>query len=350
MGNPASVHSFGRAARQGLDYARRQVADFFAVHESLVCFTSGATEANNLAIFGCAGMRNQPGHVITSAIEHPSVLEAFRSLEQQGHEVSFLDVDAAGRVHPETLRKILKKETFFVSIMHANNETGVIQPIAELGRICREHGALFHTDAVQSMGRIPWDHATFPVDMVSISAHKMGGPKGVGALIMERSLPLKPMLVGGGQERGRRAGTQNLPGIVGLGAVTQWIADHQMEEIKAMKRLRDHMEDELSATVPGLVIFSKNAARIPNTSLLGIEGVHGETLVMNMDLAGFAISSGAACAAGKGVGSHVLAAMGVAGGLAMSAVRISMGWNTRLLELERFIQQFTHIVAGLRQA
>lgn len=347
-GNPASVHGFGRTARQGLDNARRQVGQFFGVHESLVCFTSGATEANNMAIFGVAGMQDKPGHVITSRVEHPSVLESFRSLERQGHRVTLLDVDDCGRVDPGTLEKSLDEDTFLVSIMHANNETGVIQPIEIIGDICRRRGLCFHTDAAQSMGRIPWNRERMVADLVSISAHKMGGPKGVGGLVMDRSLALKALLVGGGQERGRRAGTENLPGIVGMGAVAQWLTDHQQEEIDAMARLRDHMETELVHGVPGLVVFSQKAPRLPNTSMVGMDGIHGETLVMNLDLAGFAVSSGAACASGKGEGSHVLTAMGVRPSLAMSAVRISVGWNTGMLELERFIQQFVHIVARLR--
>ncbi|MBF0171807.1 MAG: cysteine desulfurase [Magnetococcales bacterium] len=347
-GNPASVHGFGRTARQRLDHARRSLGTFFGVHDSLVSFTSGATEANNLAVFGIAGMRDRPGHAITSAVEHPSVLEAFGRLQQLGHEVTLLAVDGSGRVDLETLARQVRPDTFLVSIMQANNETGVLQPVTEIGHWCRERGILFHMDAVQGVGRIPWTGERLPADLVSVSAHKLGGPQGVGALIMERSLSLQPMLFGGGQERGRRAGTQNLPGIVGMGAAMQWLAEHEREEIAAMARLRDRMEEELFAGVPGLVIFAREAVRIPNTSLVGVEGIHGETLVMNLDLAGFAISSGAACASGKGEGSHVLAAMGVTEALALSAVRISIGWNTRMLELERFIQQFIHIVARLR--
>lgn len=347
-GNPTSVHSFGRRARQGLDLARRQVAQLFGRHESLVCFTSGATEANNLAILGVAGMQDKPGHAITSRIEHPSVLAAFDLLAQQGHRVGFLDVDGAGRVNPEDLKKMLQPDTFLVSIMHANNETGVIQPITDLGGICREAGVLFHTDAVQSVGRIPWQHETLPADLVSISAHKLGGPMGVGALIMERTLALTPRIVGGGQERGRRAGTPNLSGIVGLGAVAQMLTRHPQEEIATMTRLRNHMEGELMANIPGLVLFSCDADRIPNTSMLGIDQIHGETLVMNLDLAGIAISSGAACASGIGKVSHVLEAMGVKATLAQSAVRISLGFNTQMFEVEQLIQQFISIVARLR--
>lgn len=347
-GNPTSVHGFGRRARQGLDLARRQVAQLFGVHESLVCFTSGATEANNLAILGVSGMRNQPGHAITSRIEHPSVLAAFDLLAQEGHHVSFLNVDGAGRVNPEELRTTLQPDTFLVSVMHANNETGVIQPIHTLGEICREAGVLFHTDAVQSVGRIPWRYETLPADLISLSAHKLGGPMGVGALIMERTVPLQPRIVGGGQERGWRAGTPNLSGIVGLGAVAQILSCHPQEEIATMTRLRNHMEGELMGNIPGLVLFSGEAERIPNTSMVGIDQIHGETLVMNLDLAGIGVSSGAACASGKGEGSHVLGAMGVSVALAQSAIRISLGWNTQMFEVERLIQQLISIVARLR--
>ncbi|MBF0110085.1 MAG: cysteine desulfurase [Magnetococcales bacterium] len=350
-GNPASVHGFGRAARQGLDQARQRIGSYFGVHDSLVCFTGGATEANNLAISGIAAMRDRPGHVVTSAIEHPSVLEAVENLGSHGHEVTVLEVDASGRVSVEHLERHLRADTFLVSIMMANNETGVVQPFAEIGRLCRERGILFHLDAVQGVGRISWfgeRGGRMPADMVSVSAHKLGGPQGVGALILERSLPLKPLLLGGGQERGRRAGTQNLPGIVGFGTAIQWLSEHQEEELGAMARLRDHLEERLLDGVPGLVVFGREVLRIPNTSMVGIEGIHGETLVMNLDLAGFAISSGSACTSGRGTGSHVLAAMGVPEGLALAAVRISVGWNTRMLELERFIQQFIHILARLR--
>ncbi|MBF0424186.1 MAG: cysteine desulfurase, partial [Magnetococcales bacterium] len=244
-GNPASVHGPGRRARQHLDQARRGVANLFGVHESLVCFTSGATEANNLAIFGVSGRRDAPGHVMTSRIEHPSVLEAFRRLERLGHRVTWLDCDGSGRISPESLQRHMSTDTFLVSIMHANNETGVIQPIEGLGAVCRDHGVWFHTDAVQSIGRLPWDREAMPADLVSLSSHKLGGPMGVGALIMNRSVALDPMLVGGGQERGRRSGTPNLPGIVGFGAVARWIDGQRLPMVQNMTRLRDAMEQQL---------------------------------------------------------------------------------------------------------
>lgn len=347
-GNPTSVHFAGRAARQGVDQARRQVAGLFAAHESLVTFTSGATEANNLAILGVGGMQKQPGHAITSRTEHPSVLEAFSLLQQQGHRVTLLDCDQDGIISPELLQLHLTPDTFLVSIMHANNETGLIQPIAPLSALCRQQGVLFHTDVVQSIGRLPWDKEAMAADLISLSSHKLGGPMGVGALVMDRTLALKPMIVGGGQERGRRAGTPNVAGLVGFGAAADWLNKHRQETVTSMTRLRTYLETSLTEKIPNLVIFSRHAPRIANTTLLGIDGLHGETLVMNLDLAGFAVSSGAACASGKGKGSHVLAAMGVPQPLALSAIRLSIGWNTPVKQLDQFIHQFAHIVARLQ--
>ncbi|MBF0435185.1 MAG: cysteine desulfurase [Magnetococcales bacterium] len=347
-GNPASVHHAGRAARQGMDQARRQVASLIGVHDSLVCFTSGATEANNLAILGVGGMQKQPGHAITSRTEHPSVLEAFGVLQQQGHRVTYLDCDSEGRIAPESLQSHVTPDTFLVSIMHANNETGVIQPIAALADMCRKQGVLFHTDVVQSIARLPWDKEAMAADLITLSSHKLGGPMGVGALIMDRTLALTPMIVGGGQERGRRAGTPNVAGIVGFGAAADWLNKHRQDTVTSMTRLHAFLETSLTEKIPGLVIFSHHAPRIANTTLLGIDGLHGETLVMNLDLVGFSVSSGSACASGKGEGSHVLAAMGVPQSLALSAIRISIGWNTQVQQLERFIHQFAQIVARLQ--
>lgn len=349
-GNPSSVHGAGRAARKGLDEARRRVAAFLNVHYDRVVFTSGGTESNNAALFGLAAKRGFAGHLVVSAIEHPSVLEAVAVLENRGMAVSRVPVDDQGRVSVDAVRAALRDDTILVSVMHANNETGVVQPIAEIGELCRSGGVVFHSDGVQAVGKLAVDLTELPVDLYAISAHKFGGPKGIGALVMDKSLSLAPLLTGGGQERGRRSGTENLPGIVGFGAAAELLQQQRIEENARLTALRETLEHDMLAAVPGGEVFGAGAERLPNTTALGFPGLDGEALVMTMDLEGFAISSGSACASGKMEPSHVIRAMtDDSAALAAGMVRVTLGWNTEEVEVARFVRAFARVVKRLRE-
>ncbi|MBF0193566.1 MAG: cysteine desulfurase [Magnetococcales bacterium] len=348
-GNPSSVHTPGRTAQKGLDEARRKVARLVDVHESQVIFTSGGTEANNLALMGVASRFNFNGHIITSAIEHPSVLQVCELLESRGVKVTRLGVNDQGLVDLESFKVAITPETFLVSIMHANNETGVVQPVAQIANICSEKDILFHSDSVQSIAKLPVTLAKTGADLISLSAHKFGGPKGVGALIVDNHLKLPGLLLGGSQERGRRAGTENIPSIVGFGVAADLLLQEQKDYSEYMLGLRNQLEEKLSKLVPELIIFGNSSERLVNTTAVGIAGLDGETLVMHMDMAGFAISAGSACGSGRTNASHVLTAMGYDGAIGRSAVRISLGWDTKASDIDKFINVFSRTVKKLQQ-
>lgn len=348
-GNPSSVHRAGRAARQGLDVARRRVAALLDVHESQVIFTSGGTEANNTVLFGCAARHGFRGHLLMSAVEHPSVLQACERLQRYGMDLTLVAVDHNGCVSPEEVLSAIRSDTILVSIMHANNETGVMQPVTEIGRACRQASVPLHSDAVQSVGKVPLRFEDLDVDFLSLSAHKFGGPKGVGALIIDKHAQVNALLVGGGQERGRRSGTENLPGIVGCGIAAELAQSVLEEENQRLRNLQHYLEQSIQAAIPECVIFGQNAEkRLPNTTALGVHGIDGETVVMNLDLDGFALSSGSACASGRNQHSHVLVAMGCVTDLMLSMVRVSLGWNTTQEAVERFVVCFTQIIKRLQ--
>ncbi|MEO5363461.1 MAG: cysteine desulfurase [Magnetococcus sp. DMHC-8] len=349
-GNPSSVHGAGRAARQGLDEARRRVAALLDVHDSQVIFTSGGTEANNMAIWGCAARHRWHGHLVTSTVEHASVLQVCDRLENLGMAVTRVGVDRHGVVRPGEVLSALRPDTILVSIMHANNETGVIQPVAEIGRGCRRAGVSLHTDAIQTVGKLPVRFEDLAVDMLSLSAHKWGGPKGVGGLVVDKSLLLDPLLLGGGQERGRRSGTENVPAIVGCGVAAELAQSAMATDGQRLLRLQQLLESRIQAAIPECLVFGQQAdARLPNTTALGIVGIHGETVVMNLDLEGIAVSSGSACASGRSLPSHVPVAMSIPPDLAASMVRVSLGWNTTQENVERFVVSFVHVINRLRQ-
>jgi cysteine desulfurase len=326
-GNPSSVHQGGRRARQALAEAREQVARLVNVVSSAVVFTSGGTEANNLAVRGVPSRR-----VIVSAIEHDSVLAA-------APKASRIPVDGAGRVDLDALERLLAADAqpALVSIMFANNETGVIQPIAEAAQIAHRHGALLHCDAVQGPAKVAIDCTALDIDLMTLSAHKIGGPMGVGALIVRRDLAIAAQLVGGGQERGHRAGTENLPGIIGFGAAAA-AALADLDKANAITALRDEAERRLFAIAPDAVIFGREASRLPNTLAIAMPGVAAATQVIALDLAGVMVSAGAACSSGKVTRSHVLDAMGVPRDLAESAIRISLGWGTRAEDIDQLVE------------
>lgn len=349
VGNPSSIHAAGRAVRQGLDEARRRVAAFLAVHESQVVFTSGGTEANNTVLWGCGVRQGFRGHIVTTAVEHSSVLQSCEWLKRAGMEVTLVAVDAHGCVPVEAVVSAIREDTVLVSVMHANNETGVIQPVEEIGAMCRQRALLFHTDAVQSVGKIPVLFDALGAHYLSLSAHKLGGPKGVGALIVDKHTFVEPLLRGGGQERGRRSGTEHVAGVVGCGHAAERVGATQEVEGARIRTLRDMLEARIQAAIPEACVFGQGAARrLPNTTALGISGMHGEALVMNLDLEGFAVSSGSACASGRHQPSHVLMAMGVAADTALSMVRVSLGWQTTQDEVERFVERFISRVKRLR--
>ena len=339
-GNPSSVHSFGRAARKLMEDSREALARLVRCKSSEIVFTASATEANNLVLVG-AGRRR----LIVSAIEHPAVLKTARAV---GGEVVVLPVDANGVVDVAALEAALKEggADTLVSLMLANNETGAIQPVADAARLAHERGALVHCDAVQGPGRLPVTMADLGVDYLSLSAHKFSGPKGVGALIARDGAPLKPSVIGGGQERGRRAGTENVAGIAGLASAAELTAD-DLANRERVRGLRDTLETRVLEIEPRVHVFSARADRLPNTSCLTMPGVQSETQVMALDLAGVAVSAGSACSSGKVEPSHVLRATGVSDAISGCAIRVSLGWGTKPEDIDAFIEAWRALYAGL---
>lgn len=335
-GNPSSLYQSGRLARGAVDHAREQVAALVGVHPSQVVFTSGGTEANNAALRGVTARCEQPGQLVVSAIEHASVIEPARAIEQQGWQLDYAPVDSDAFMPVESLRETLGKETRLVSVMMANNENGVVQDIPALSEVTRSFGAILHTDAVQAAGKIPLDFAASGAGLMSLSAHKLYGPKGVGALIIDKSLELEPLIYGGGQEKARRGGTENVAGIVGFGAAAELAQRELNSRVAHMLPLREVLERGLQ-DLQGVVMIAADAARLPNTVQIAVPGFDGETLLMQLDRDGVAVSSGSACASGKTEPSHVLTAMGVPDEVARSAVRISLGKDTSRDDIEVFL-------------
>ena len=337
-GNPSSVHVYGREARRDLEAARDAVAMLVGAHPQEVVFTGSGTEANNLALRGPERRR-----VLVSAVEHDSVLAAHPAAER-------IPVDRQGRVEPTVLDAMLSESEAptLVSIMLANNETGVVQPVAQAAEIAHEHGALVHCDAVQGPAKIAVDFVALDVDFLTLSAHKIGGPQGMGALVVRDGLDLEPLIRGGGQERRRRAGTENVIGAIGFGAAA--MAVRASDEARRVGALRDRLEREATAAVPDSVIIGDDAERLPNTTCLAFPGQPSETQVMALDLAGVAVSAGSACSSGKVAASHVLGAMGVDKALANSAIRVSLGWASSERDVERFVEAWAAIAerAGQR--
>jgi len=347
-GNPSSTHQFGRVVRAQLDRAREQVASLVGVHASQVIFTSGGTEANNLALHAVtAGYA--PTSIAVSAVEHPSVLEPARALQASGWQLNEIDVDGQCRVLPDHLKEILNNDTRLVSVMAANNETGVIQPVAQLADLARTAGAVFHTDAIQAAGKLPLDFAASGAQLMSLSAHKLYGPKGVGALVVDKSLELVPLQLGGGQEYGLRAGTENIAAIVGFGVAAELAVDGLQSRAAQMAALRDRAQAGLQR-YPQVTVFAATAERLPNTLQLAVAGLDGETLLMQLDKAGIAVSSGSACSSGKTEPSHVLMAMGVEAELARGAIRISLGRETTNADIDTLLAAFAQQMKWLDKA
>lgn len=333
-GNPSSLHARGRSAREAVERARERTARLVGAAPAEVVFTASGTEADNLAILGtAAALEGTPWHVVTSAIEHPAVLEPCRFLERRGVPVTWLPCGADGRVAPEALRAALRPETRLVSVMAANNVTGVLQPVRELAAICTERGVPFHTDAVQAAGKVPVDVEALGVDLLTLSSHKLHGPKGVGALYVRKGVALEPLVHGGRQEHGLRAGTENVAGIVGMGAAAER-ALHALPGAAAIAALRDRLEAGVLAILPGARLNGAREARLPNTLGLTLPGLRGEALVVAMDRHGVALSSGSACKAGSPEPTHVLLAMGRTAEEAHCSVRFSLTRETTPEDVE----------------
>jgi cysteine desulfurase len=346
-GNPSSVHAEGRAARAAIEQARAKVAKLVGASPANVIFTSGGTEANALAL---AAQSGEAWQCYLSAIEHPSVLSGGRFYRET---TTIIPVTPDGVADLDVLRKKLEKHKPggwrpFVSLMTANNETGAIQPVAEAAPIVHHAGGLLHSDAVQAAGRIPLDMTVLGADMVTLSAHKIGGPKGVGALVLAEGANVEPLIKGGGQEGRRRAGTENVAGIVGFGVAAELALGGlaRMDEIAA---LRDVLEAGVRAHRPDAVVLSAGVPRLPNTSCIAVPGVKAETLVIGLDLAGIAVSAGSACSSGKVEASHVLAAMGASPEFAHGAVRVSLGFGSENTDIQRYLSAFGELVKRLKQ-
>lgn len=329
-GNASSTHWYGQRAKAAVEEARERVAHLVNAQAGEVVFTSGGTEAANMAIFGVVGAsRSASPHVVTTAIEHHAVLFAARALEQRGIHVTYVPVGSSGVVDPGEIERAIRPGTVLISVMHANNELGTNQPIAEIGRIARERDIYFHTDAVQTVGKIAVDVDSLNVDLLSLSAHKLYGPKGAGALYIRRDTPLLPLLYGGHHERDRRAGTENVPGIVGLGKAADLAREHMQRNAAYVAGLRDHLEDGIQQIVPAVSVNGDARRRTPGTTNLSFECIEGEGFVIALDLRGVACSTGAACSSGSIEPSHVLAAIGKSREQARSSIRFSLGrYNT----------------------
>ena len=349
-GNASSIHHFGQGAKQRLEAARRQLAALIHAQPTELIFTSGGTEADNLAVLGtirAAGDR--PRHVITSAIEHPAVLAPCAQLEREGISVTRLRVGASGVLNPDDVRQALRPETALISVMHANNELGTIQPIAEIAAMAREAEVPLHVDGVQALGKIPVDVAALGVDLYSLSGHKLYAPKGVGALYVRRGTRVAPILFGGHHERDRRPGTENVPGIAALGAAAESAGRALTAESERLAALRDRLETAVLARIHGTGINGSRWGRTPNTSNLYFDGVDGEALVIALDLRGFAVSTGAACSSGALTPSHVLTAIGLSAERARSSMRFSLGRGNTAEQVDALVDALEASMAHLRR-
>ena len=350
FGNPGSVHGFGREAKRAVDGAREQVAGLLGACPEEIVFTSGGTEADNLAILGMAAAAPAgKRHLVVSAVEHPAVLNACRFLETKGYRVTVLPVDAHGLVDPLQAAEAITGETCLVSIIHGNNETGVLEPLAAICEVAHDRGVPVHTDAVQTVGKIPFDVQDVPVDCLSLGAHKLYGPKGVGALYIRRGTTVQPLSHGGGQERGIRSGTENVPGIVGLGQACEVALREMAFQMDFTRSLRDHLESALSERIPGVWIHAAAVHRLPHVTSMAFAGILAADLVEALDREGVAVSPGAACHAGLQQVSHVLAAMKIPEDMALGTVRFSLGRGNQPADLERLIGILPGLVAALRE-
>ena len=348
-GNASSIHWYGQRAKAAMETAREQVARLINCRPSEVVFTSGGTEADNAALVGMVeAARAESKHVVTTAIEHHAVLHTAKALEKRGVSVTYVRVGPSGVVDPADVERAIRPETVLISVMHANNELGTIQPLEEIGRLARERDIYFHTDAVQSVGKIPVDVEKLGVDLLSLSAHKLYGPKGVGTLFVRKGTILRPLLYGGHHERDRRPGTENVPGIVGLGKAAELAREHLAEDTTRMSALRDHLEASILRDVPLVTVNGDPKRRLPNTTSIAFDFIEGEGFVIAMDLRGIACSTGAACSSGSLEPSHVLAAMGKTPEQARSSIRFSLGRFTTAEDIDQTLEIVPAVAEQLR--
>lgn len=353
FGNPSSVHHYGQQAKAALDEARSALAALVGAEPTEVVFTSGGTEADNFALRGIAEVHETSGpggrrHLVASAIEHEAVLNTLKALARRGWRTTLVPVDATGVVQPDALRAALADDTALVSIMHANNEIGTVQPIAELAAIAHDRGALFHTDAVQSAGKVALDVRGLGADLLAVSAHKFNGPKGAGALWIRRGTRLLPLLTGGKHERNRRAGTENVPAIVGMGVAARLAAAKLDAEAARLARLRDRLESGILARVAGTAVNGAADRRVPNTTNISFDRIEAESLLIALDLEGIAVSTGSACSSGTLEPSHVLRAMGLPVHRTQNSLRFSLGCFSTDAEVDRVLEVLPSLVDKLR--
>lgn len=350
FGNPSSIHSFGQEAKKGMEDARQELASFLGAKPEEIVFTSGGTESNNFAIFGIAGAQEKKGnHIITSVIEHHAVLEPCKSLEKRGYNVTYVKVDKGGIIDPADVKKAINDKTILISIMHANNEIGAIQPIADIGKIAQERGITFHTDGVQTVGHISTNVDELNVDLLSLSAHKFYGPKGIGALYIRKGARINRFLHGGDQERGRRASTSNVSGIVGLGKAIELCRQKMEEEAKLQIVLRDKLIQNLIKKVEKVYLNGHPTLRLPNNVNVSSEYIEGESMLLNLDMLGVAASTGSACTSSSLEPSHVLLAIGRTHETAHGSLRFSLGRWTKEADIDYVLDVLPPIIDKLRK-
>jgi len=349
FGNPSAIYCYGQEARSALEQARAQVAGLIGARSEEIIFTSGGTEADNLALIGVAyAHKNRGNHIITTAIEHHAIIETARFLEKRGFEVTYLGVDGQGLVDPDDVRRAIIDRTILISVMQANNEIGTIQPLAEIGGIAREAGICFHSDAVQAVGHIPVDVGELGVDLLSMSAHKFYGPKGVGALYLRKGTRLEALMYGGGQERNWRSGTENTPGIIGLGRAVELARQEMAQEAGQLTRLRDRLIQDTLQRISHSRLNGHPKKRLPNNVNISFDFVEGESLVLNLDLKGICASTGSACSSSSLEPSHVLLALGLPRPQAHGSLRFTLGKWTTESDIDRVLEVLPPIVARLR--
>ncbi len=349
-GNASSLHTFGRKARTGMDKSREIIANMINAKDSEIYFTSSGTESDNLAVKGIAyAYRDKGEHIITSMVEHHAVLNTCEFLESNGFKVTYLPVNKYGMVDPSDVKKSINKKTILVSIMHANNEVGTINDISEIGKITRENEILFHSDAVQTFGKLPIDVKGIGVDLLTISGHKIYGPKGVGALYVRRGIKIQPLLHGGSHERNKRAGTENIPGIVGLGKAAEIRAEEMGSEFKYLSELEDYFRTNLYETIDNIKFNGHPEEKLPGYLNMSFSGIEGESLLLSLDLEGIAVATGSACSSGSSEPSHVLEAMGLSPETVQSSIRISLGKQNTREDIDYALSVFPKVIKRLKE-
>lgn len=349
FGNPSSVYTEGREVRKAVEEARGKVARAIGADPSEIFFTSGGTEADNLALVGVArALRGRGDHLITTAVEHHAVLEPCHFLEKEGFRVTYLPVDGTGMVDPEEVRRAITPATVLVSVMHANNEVGTVQPLEEISAVCREAGVYLHSDAVQTMGALEVDVDRLGVDLLSVSAHKIYGPKGTGCLYVRRGVEIEAVLLGGGQERGMRSGTENVAGIVGFGVAMELAASEWRERSEHVRPLRDRLVEGVLGTIPHARLNGHPTLRLPNNANFLFDYIEGEAICLRLDFLGIAASTGSACSSERGEASHVLLALGIPPAEAHGSLRLTLGRGNSAEDVDYLLEELPKVVADLR--